>query len=58
MGTKSDKIASGSDDGYFFVWDKETGRLDGIWEGDGSVVNGRSFFLAAEGCGTADGLQT
>ena len=42
MGTKSDKIASGSDDGYFFVWDKETGRLDGIWEGDGSVVNGRS----------------
>nr|KIR88499.1 hypothetical protein I308_01568 [Cryptococcus tetragattii IND107] len=39
LGTKSDKIASGSDDGYFFVWDKETGKLDGIWEGDGSVVN-------------------
>ncbi|OXG48096.1 hypothetical protein J010_04775 [Cryptococcus neoformans] len=39
LGTKSDKIASGSDDGYFFVWDKETGRLEGIWEGDGSVVN-------------------
>lgn len=39
LGTKSDKIASGSDDGYFFVWDKESGRLEGIWEGDGSVVN-------------------
>jgi WD and tetratricopeptide repeat-containing protein 1 len=39
----SDKIASGSDDGNFFVWDKATGRLDGIWEGDGSVVNGQSF---------------
>jgi WD and tetratricopeptide repeat-containing protein 1 len=39
LGVKSDKICSGSDDGNFFVWDKETGRLEGIWEGDGSVVN-------------------
>ncbi|KAL7418329.1 hypothetical protein Q5752_006787 [Cryptotrichosporon argae] len=39
LGERSDKIASGSDDGNFFVWDKDTGRLEGIWEGDGSVVN-------------------
>jgi WD and tetratricopeptide repeat-containing protein 1 len=37
----SDKVASGSDDGNFFVWDKVTGRLDGIWRGDENVVNGR-----------------
>lgn len=40
LGTRSDKVCSGSDDGNFFVWDKDTGRLDGIWEGDGHVVNG------------------
>ncbi|KAL1409988.1 hypothetical protein Q8F55_003988 [Vanrija albida] len=39
LGDSSDKIASGSDDGNFFVWDKATGRLEGIWEGDGEVVN-------------------
>ncbi|WVQ84875.1 hypothetical protein IAT38_007038 [Cryptococcus sp. DSM 104549] len=39
LGTRSDKICSGSDDGNFFVWDKDTGKLEGIWEGDGSVVN-------------------
>ncbi|WWD19486.1 hypothetical protein CI109_103946 [Kwoniella shandongensis] len=39
LGTRSDKVCSGSDDGNFFVWDKDTGRLEGIWEGDGSVVN-------------------
>nr|XP_019044312.1 hypothetical protein I302_07596 [Kwoniella bestiolae CBS 10118]OCF23242.1 hypothetical protein I302_07596 [Kwoniella bestiolae CBS 10118] len=39
LGTRADKVCSGSDDGNFFVWDKETGRLEGIWEGDGSVVN-------------------
>ncbi|KAK8853074.1 hypothetical protein IAR55_003775 [Kwoniella newhampshirensis] len=39
LGRRSDKVCSGSDDGNFFVWDKETGRLEGIWEGDGSVVN-------------------
>ncbi|WVF73160.1 hypothetical protein IAT40_007979 [Kwoniella sp. CBS 6097] len=39
LGTRADKICSGSDDGNFFVWDKDTGRLEGIWEGDGSVVN-------------------
>jgi WD and tetratricopeptide repeat-containing protein 1 len=40
LGVRSDKVCSGSDDGNFFVWDKDTGRLEGIYEGDGSVVNG------------------
>ena len=39
VGLRSDKVVSGSDDGNFFVWDKDTGRLEGIWEGDGEVVN-------------------
>ncbi|ORY26663.1 WD40-repeat-containing domain protein [Naematelia encephala] len=39
LGARSDKVCSGSDDGNFFVWDKDTGRLEGIWEGDGHVVN-------------------
>ncbi|KAG7531942.1 hypothetical protein FFLO_04010 [Filobasidium floriforme] len=38
-GARSDKICSGSDDGNWFMWDKATGRLEGIWEGDESVVN-------------------
>lgn len=41
LGSRADKVCCGSDDGNFFVWDKETGGLEGIWEGDGSVVNGR-----------------
>ncbi|KAG6860377.1 hypothetical protein C0995_011984 [Termitomyces sp. Mi166 len=32
-------VASGSDDGNFFLWRKATGALHGIYEGDGSVVN-------------------
>lgn len=40
LGTRADKVCSGSDDGCWFVWDKNTGRLDGVWEGDESVVNG------------------
>lgn len=43
LGARSNKVCSGSDDGNWFVWDKETGRLEGIWEGDGSVVNGVSL---------------
>ncbi|ORX40723.1 WD40-repeat-containing domain protein [Kockovaella imperatae] len=39
LGSRSEKVCCGSDDGNFFVWDKATGRLDGIWEGDGSIVN-------------------
>ena len=46
LGTRADKVCSGSDDGNFFVWDKDTGRLDGIWEADGHVVNGQSPFLS------------
>lgn len=39
LGSRSDKVCSGSDDGNFFVWDKDTGKLEGIWEGDGQIVN-------------------
>jgi nuclear receptor interaction protein len=39
LGDSSDKVAQGSDDGNFFVWDKVTGRLEGIWQGDGDIVN-------------------
>ena len=30
---------SGSDDGNWFMWEKDTGKLHDILEGDGSVVN-------------------
>jgi len=30
---------SGSDDGNWFVWEKDTANLHGIYEGDESVVN-------------------
>lgn len=46
LGARSDKVVSGSDDGNFFVWDKDTGKLEGIWEGDGSVVNGECVLNA------------
>ncbi|CAK9783723.1 unnamed protein product [Cutaneotrichosporon oleaginosum] len=39
LGDSSDKVASGSDDGNWFVWDKETGRLAGIWWADSDIVN-------------------
>jgi len=39
LGVRSDKVCSGSDDGNWFVWDKMTGKLEGIWKGDGQVVN-------------------
>ena len=32
-------MVSGSDDGHFFLWNKLTGKLHDILEGDGSVVN-------------------
>lgn len=48
LGLRSDKVCSGSDDGHFFVWDKNTGRLEGIWEGDSSIVNGQSAFNQLE----------
>jgi len=39
VGPNDEYIVSGSDDGYFFLWRRETGALHGIYEGDGSVVN-------------------
>ncbi|GAA6014413.1 hypothetical protein JCM10207_005452 [Rhodosporidiobolus poonsookiae] len=32
-------IVSGSDDGSFFLWDKESTEIKGIFKGDSSVVN-------------------
>ncbi|KAF8339108.1 WD40-repeat-containing domain protein [Cantharellus anzutake] len=39
LGPNDEYIASGSDDGNWFLWSKETAEIVGIWEGDGSVVN-------------------
>lgn len=39
VGPNDEYVASGSDDGNFFLWKKSTGKLHGIYEGDGSVVN-------------------
>ncbi|KAH9482687.1 WD repeat protein iqw1 [Psilocybe cubensis] len=39
LGPDDDWVASGSDDGNFFIWNKANGSLKGIYEGDGSVVN-------------------
>lgn len=39
LGPQDEYVVSGSDDGNFFVWQKDTGRLFDILEGDGSVVN-------------------
>ncbi|KAF5388192.1 hypothetical protein D9615_000443 [Tricholomella constricta] len=38
-GPSDEFVASGSDDGNFFIWHKASGNLHGIYEGDGSVVN-------------------
>lgn len=39
LGSNDEYVASGSDDGLFFLWDKSTAEIKGIWEGDESVVN-------------------
>ncbi|KAJ4478155.1 WD40 repeat-like protein [Lentinula aciculospora] len=39
LGPRDEYVASGSDDGNFFVWHKSTGKLHGIYEGDSAVVN-------------------
>jgi len=39
LGPIDEYVTSGSDDGNFFIWKKDTGKLHGILEGDGSVVN-------------------
>lgn len=39
LGPNDEFITSGSDDGNWFMWSKQSGELLGVWEGDGSVVN-------------------
>ncbi|KAL1946798.1 hypothetical protein VTO73DRAFT_14902 [Trametes versicolor] len=39
LGPKDEFVVSGSDDGNWFMWEKKTGRLHDILEGDGAVVN-------------------
>lgn len=39
LGPHDEFVTSGSDDGNFFIWEKKSGKLHGIYEGDGSVVN-------------------
>ncbi|KEQ76703.1 WD40 repeat-like protein, partial [Aureobasidium namibiae CBS 147.97] len=39
FGLDDEYVVSGSDDGNFFVWERKTGQLVNILEGDGEVVN-------------------
>lgn len=39
LGPNDEYVVSGSDDGNWFTWDKNTGDLINILEGDGSIVN-------------------
>jgi len=39
LGPNDEYVTSGSDDGNFFLWQKHTGKVAGVYEGDGSVVN-------------------
>ncbi|KAF8914650.1 WD40-repeat-containing domain protein [Mucidula mucida] len=39
LGPRSEYVTIGSDDGNFFMWEKDSGRLHGIYEGDSSIVN-------------------
>lgn len=39
FGLDDEYVVSGSDDGNFFIWDRKTGQLVNILEGDGEVVN-------------------
>ncbi|KAJ1025939.1 hypothetical protein NDA16_002565 [Ustilago loliicola] len=38
-GHSDNYVISGSDDGNWFMWDKLTSEIKGIWHGDSSVVN-------------------
>ncbi|XP_051922653.1 WD and tetratricopeptide repeats protein 1 isoform X1 [Hippocampus zosterae] len=54
FGSKGQYIVSGSDDGSFFIWEKETTNLVRIMQGDESIVNclqphPTSCFLASSG---------
>lgn len=39
FGLEDEYVVSGSDDGNLFIWDRKTGQLLNILEGDGEVVN-------------------
>ncbi|KAK0938452.1 hypothetical protein LTR29_009978 [Friedmanniomyces endolithicus] len=39
IGPDDQYVASGSDDGNLFIWDRKTGELVNVLEGDGEVVN-------------------
>ncbi|KAF9599458.1 hypothetical protein IFM89_038552 [Coptis chinensis] len=39
LGQRGDYVASGSDDGRWFIWEKRTGRLIKMLAGDAAVVN-------------------
>ncbi|KAM2493031.1 hypothetical protein PS1_044506 [Malus domestica] len=39
LGQRGEYVASGSDDGRWFVWEKRTGRLIKMFQGDEAVVN-------------------
>ncbi|KAK1405567.1 WD and tetratricopeptide repeats protein 1 [Heracleum sosnowskyi] len=39
LGQRGDYVASGSDDGRWFIWEKRTGRLIKVLVGDEAVVN-------------------
>ncbi|KAG8907020.1 hypothetical protein FRB99_005540 [Tulasnella sp. 403] len=39
LGPYDEYVVSGSDDGNFFIWNKKTAELMGIWEGDAGIVN-------------------
>ncbi|XP_059631266.1 protein ALTERED SEED GERMINATION 2 isoform X2 [Cornus florida] len=39
LGQRGEYVASGSDDGRWFIWEKRTGRLIKVLHGDGVVVN-------------------
>ena len=39
VGPNDEYVVSGSDDGNWFIWDKNSGDLVNILEGDGSIVN-------------------
>jgi nuclear receptor interaction protein len=39
FGLNDEYVVSGSDDGNFFIWDRNTTELVNVLEGDGEVVN-------------------
>lgn len=39
IGPSDEFVVSGSDDGNWFIWDKITEEIHGIYEGDGTIVN-------------------